>query len=292
MNSSLKLGIGNGSLFKSVQWCLNQIGIPCNDMGRKIQRATGHSLISEIYTSRPQHLVEYLRRGVVDFVIMGKDMLLEYSKRNDEFTVITDLAISKTTTNQHVRVVLFSHDDSVQEIKDVPLNSTILSEYPDITKRIFAKVGIPVTITPSSGGTEGPVALKLYDFGVCVTETESSIRENKLHIVETIMDAPVVFAIKSKSNEQLVNSIGKMMQGVLKYQEAFSLKMNVGDSNRNAVINLLPALKSPTVNALADDKNFAIEAIVPAKDLATLILSLENAGASGFIWSKLDGVMP
>jgi len=288
---SINVGIGNGSLATSVCWLLEQAGITYDPCSRAISQEPKNRLVQKIFTSRPQHLTALLRASIVDCVIMGEDMLAEYSDQS-EFIAITSIQLSKTTRTTNTRVISFVRTDSnYKDIKDLN-GCAILSEYPRVTKRWLKKNGVVARIIPSTGSTEGIIATGVYDCGIGVTETGASLEKNNLRKLKIIMDAPVVIATRAeRANDEQIQCFARMLAGVHVAQNYALLKMNAEKKNLPILIALLPALKSPTVHELSNKNSVAVETIVMKSDLTWLIVKLQNVGASGIIWHNINGIV-
>ncbi len=292
MNHSLTIGIGNGSLFSSVCWMLARTGIVADPSERMAWQDTGNELVSSIFASRPQHLVAMLRLGNISCVIMGEDMLKEHSERPQEFSVLARVPLGKTSRQRNTRVVAFvpcnATDNAVASLN----GCQILSEYPALTQQWLIDHGISAEIVSSSGSTESMVATGVYACGVGVTETGASLATNNLRVIDTLMDAPVVCAVRHADahNEQLQN-LTALLQGVHVAQEYVLIKMNVAKTNVTTVVACLPSLKSPTVHELYDGENVAIETVIKKNHVATAIHELLCAGASGIIYHAIDAII-
>ena len=107
MSSSLKLGVGNGSLKATVAQTLAKIGILIDEKTRQDWQETGNQLVSRVYVGRPANVVEYLGEGKIDCAIIGLDELIENSQQEkNDFIVISEFSLTKTSSNQRVKIVL------------------------------------------------------------------------------------------------------------------------------------------------------------------------------------------
>ncbi|OGF20114.1 ATP phosphoribosyltransferase [Candidatus Falkowbacteria bacterium RIFCSPLOWO2_02_FULL_45_15] len=289
----IALGIGNGSLAASVCWLLRQAGITYDPTSRAAWQETGNKLVAKIFMNRPQNLPTALHTNKVDCVIIGLDMLTEWSEI-DDFVVIAKVQVSKTFRKQNSKVVAFVRDGSRYTYDKRNLSEcNIGSEYPKITKSWLRLNGIMASITQSYGGTEGMVAAGVYDCGIGVTETGTSIAANYLRTIDVIMDAPVVLAVRPEDiNDERLEQFAAILNGVHAAQNYVLLKMNAQKNQLPDIISLLPALKSPTVHQLNDANSVAVETVVEKDRLASLIIELKKEGASGIIWHTLDSVIP
>lgn len=303
----IKLGIGNGSLAEPVRWLLSQIGITCDPSKRTAWQEIDNELVKKIFISRPQNLPKMLQTKQVDSVVMGLDMITEWSNKeyspviteNLNFVTIATIQVSKTSLQNNACVVAFVRQDSRYASKKDLRYKKILSEYPWLTEQWLGKLECPlgniindVEITESYGSTESMVAAGVYDCGVGVTETGASLAANNLRILDTIMEAPVVMVVRSENiNDDRLQQLADMLNGVHAAQDYVLIKMNAEKNKLPSITPLLPALKSPTVHELSEAGGVAVETVVQKNKLAALIVALRNAGAKGIIWHTLDGVI-
>ena len=137
--------------------------------------------------------------------------------------------------------------------------------------------------------TEAKVAQGAFRFGVCITETGQSIEDNDLTIIEELVVSLVVLLARESTPE--IQAFGELLKGALTAEPMQLVKMNAPDEAvRDSIIEILPALSSPTVNELAKG-GYAIEAIVPKQNLLDLFIRLRKAGASGWIQHDLNTVV-
>ncbi len=285
---SLKLGIPSGSLSGQTIELLKRIGIRVVINGRSFKvRIEGIGIFSEGLIFRPESIPIAVQRGVVDCGITGWDWVVENGMENKVFK-IAEFGYSKKTTTP-VRIVVYSLSEKIVDNKNI----TVSAEYLSLAKKVFKKAQVYF----SSGGTEANVVAGLYDYGIGVTETGDSIRDNRLNLLETILVSPVVLISKEESPE--IGLFGRMLEGALASMKRQSIKMNVSTKGiKEKVIKILPALRSPTVSGLADG-TWAVETVVslagdPEKEipsLADLIMELTKIGATGIITQDINLVL-
>ena len=170
---------------------------------------------------------------------------------------------------------------------DLPAGLVVHTEYPDLTRRYFEKHGVEADVQLSYGATEAKVP-DIADAVVEITETGSALRAAGLRIIDTILvsyteliASPQAYAVpeKRKAMEQLQS----LLTGALEARGRVLIKLNVDAANLDAVIALLPALKSPTVSKLFGEDGFAVETVVAKSEINTLIPELLERGAAGII---------
>ena len=137
---------------------------------------------------RPQHIPRLVEQGTYDLGVCGQDCILESDAR---VSILQQFTYSRRTLGGVQVVLIGAGDDTTASPEHVPPGSAILSEYPEWTKRFFAKLGIPVTVEFSYGGTEAHIPGD-YRYGVCVTETGSSLTANGLRIIGKFFESNTV----------------------------------------------------------------------------------------------------
>jgi ATP phosphoribosyltransferase len=235
-------------------------------------------LISGAYIMRPQKIPTAVKRGAIDAGICGWDCVVE-SMLQDELVRVTDLNYSKKT-NAPVRIVVFGKGKRIRDAENI----SVSSEYMNIARKRFKKARVDF----SFGSTEVDVIADLYDYGVCVTETGNSLKENGLNILDTLLVSPTVLVAKNLTPE--IEFLGKLLQGSLMGEKYQLIKMDVAGNIKKRVIKMLPSIQSPTVNITADGA-FAIETVVPRNAVSDLIMKLQRVGARGIIVQDINIIM-
>lgn len=291
--SSCRVGIPNGSSLNPIANCLREIGITINTETRQAWQYPDHELVDGLIISRPQHLVAALQQGIIDYLIIGKDMLYENGQA-EEFVICAELNMSKAGFTNAPKVILFRRADSpITCVKHICQETVIITELQKVTALYLKERNIQARIIPSSGGTEHAVAIGLGDLGVCIMDTGNSLTANKLIVMDCLMEAPVVVCIRAGNPcEKLARNLGELLQGVLKSHERVLLKMNVSAGEKAKVLAIVPSLKAPTIHKLAQNKGYAVETVVSRKELAWLVIRLKDLGARDFIWHELNGIVP
>jgi ATP phosphoribosyltransferase len=240
--------------------------------------------VDEVRILRPQEIPQYVADGQFDLGITGRDWIEE---RNADVVTLSELHYSKTTTNPIQIVLAVAADSPAASVTDLPNGLVVHTEYPELTRRFFAKHGIDADVQLSYGATEAKVP-DIADAIVELTETGRALRAAGLKILDTILvsstelianPASYQDAEKRKSMEQLQT----LLSGVLEARGRVLLKLNVDAANLDSVIGLLPALKSPTVSKLSGEDGYAVETVVSKREINTLIPALKDAGAAGII---------
>jgi len=241
--------------------------------------------VAEVRILRPQEIPRYVAEGRFDLGITGRDWIEETAA---DVVTLTELHYSKATARP-IRVVLaVAADSAATSVTDLPaVGLRVHTEYPELTKRYFAEHGIDAEVTLSYGATEAKVP-DIADAVVEITETGRALRAAGLRIIDTILTSyteliasPAAYADPDKrvAMEQLM----VLLSGALEARGRVLIKLNVDGANLDAVIGLLPALKSPTVSKLFNEDAYAVETVVAKREINILIPALKDAGATGII---------
>ena len=240
--------------------------------------------VDEVRILRPQEIPRYVAGGLFDVGITGRDWIEE---TNAEVVTLAELHYSKATARP-IRVVLaVAADSPAQSITDLRPGLVVHTEYPELTRRYFAKHGVDADVQLSYGATEAKVP-DIADAVVEITETGSALRAAGLKILDTILvsyteliASPASYEVPDK--RRAMEELTTLLNGVLEARGRVLLKLNVEGARLDAVVGLLPALKSPTISKLAGDNAYAVETVVAKREINVLIPALKAEGATGII---------
>ena len=239
--------------------------------------------VAEVRILRPQEIATYVQEGLFDIGITGRDWIEETAS---EVVSLGELRYSKATA-QPVRVVVAVADSSsAQSAKDLKDGVRVTTEYPEMTRRYFANLGIKADIRLSYGASEA----KIPDIADCVmdiTETGRALRAAGLRIIDTMLTSYTELIANKESfadpvKRHAMEQIMTLLTGTLEARDKVLLKLNVSENAMEKVLALLPAAKSPTVSRLASG-DYAIESVVTKRGINTLIPDLIDAGASDLL---------
>lgn len=240
--------------------------------------------IAEVRILRPQEIPQYVAEGLFDLGITGRDWITE---TGSEVTSLGLLHYSKATARPVKIVVAVPRDSSIERVEDLPAGVRVSSEYPQMTRRFFADAGIDAKVLLSYGATEAKVP-DIVDCIVDLTETGRALRAAGLKIIGEILTShtelianPLTAADPVKAHAMA--QIHTLLQGALEARGKVLVKLNVGTADLDRVIEILPAMKAPTVSALHRGDGFAVETVVPKGEINTLIPALSDAGASDIL---------
>lgn len=240
--------------------------------------------VEEVAILRPQEIPRYVEEGFFDLGITGRDWIEETSATVES---LCELAYSKQTSRP-VRVVLAVPASSGwTRAEDLPDGARISTELPELTGRFFEQKGKDVRIFLSYGATEAKVGT-IVDACVDLTETGSTLRKQGLKVIETLLVSRTELIANPASaadagKREAMEDIALLLQGAIEARGRVLLKMNVGPEDLDAVVDVLPSMKAPTVNDLARQDGYALESVVDKLGVNELIPRLKAAGASGIL---------
>lgn len=286
----LKLGIPKGSLQDATIALFERAGWHIFANGRSYFPAIDDTEI-ECMLVRAQEMARYVEHGALDAGLTGNDWVLENEK---DVEYITSLTYSKQS-RQKVKWVLAVPEDSPFQKPEDLAGKIIATELVEFTKRYFASKNIPVTVEFSWGATEVKPPT-LADAIVEVTETGSSLRANRLRIIETLMESETQLiankeAYKDEWKKAKINNISLMLNAAIAAQGRVGLMLNARKTNLREVIGVLPALNSPTVSQLSDSEWVALNTILDETQVREVIPKLKAAGATGIVEYPLSKVV-
>ena len=240
--------------------------------------------IDDVRILRPQEIPRYVAEGLFDLGITGRDWVEE---TGSDVVSLGELHYSKTSDNP-VRIVLAVAGDSpVQNAADLPDGVRVSTEYPELTQRYFDDKGIKADIRLSYGATEAKVP-DIVDCIVDLTETGSALRAAGLRVIDTVLLSRTELVANPESYENpdkqhAMHQLRTLLEGVLEARGKVLVKLNVSSDHLAKVIDLLPSMKSPTVNELYAGAGYAVETVVPKATINVLIPALSDAGATDII---------
>ena len=281
----LKLVLPKGSLEKATLELFEAADLRVSrDSSVQYKASIDDPRVAEVRILRPQEIPMYVAEGLFDLGITGRDWIEETDSKVES---LGELKYSKVTSNPDRIVVGVPQDSPYTGVSDLPQGVRVSSEYPELTKRFFAEKGIEADIRLSYGATEAKVP-DIVDCIVDITETGNAIRAAGLKIIDTILVSytelianPASFADPTKAHA--MRQLQILLQGVLEARGRVLVKLNIPADRLNAVIDILPSMKSPTVNELFGGAGYAVESVVEKRKINVLIPALSDAGATDII---------
>ena len=286
-SQSLILGLPKGSLQNATLDLFEKAGWNIYVSSRSY-KPTSDDKELELRLIRAQEIGRYVDHGFLDCGITGKDWIAE---NRADVEVICDLAYSRASTNPTRWVLVVPEDSPIQTVQDLE-GKRIATESVGLTNDFLKSKGVNAEVEFSWGATEVKVP-ELVDAIVDVTETGSSLRANKLRIIDTLMESFPQFvanknAYKDEWKRQKLERIGMLLKAAQAARDVVGLKMNVPSEDLDKLLEKLPALRNPTVSKLADDHWVAIETVLEESVVRTLIPDLKSLGAEGIIEYPLN----
>ncbi len=245
----------------------------------------------EIRMIRAQEISRYVEHGYLDCGITGHDWIIENGSKVHE---VGEFLFSKATRKPTRWVLCVPEESSVRSVKDLQ-GKRIATEVVNLTRKYLRKHGVKAEVEFSWGATEVK-AHELVDAIVEVTETGSSLRANKLRIVdELLVSTPRLISNndswKDKWKRQKIETLALLLKGALEAEAKVGLKMNIEECNLQSLLNSLPALRRPTISSLSQKGWVAVETIIDEHVVRELIPALKSAGAEGIIEYPLNKVV-
>lgn len=290
----IKFVIPKGSLEEQTRALLRDADLTVRRTGSRDYNATiEDERISQVAILRPQEIGQYVEEGLFDLGITGLDWITE---SDSDVEMIADLPYAKTGSGWNLRIVLAVQSGSgVEKPGDIPPGTKVATEYPNIARRYFEKLGIPVKVILSAGATEAKVP-NIVDAIVEITETGTTLKEHGLKVIDDVLYTSTRLIANREScadpgKKRVIEEIKTLLLAALEARGKVLLKLNVGAEQREAVLGILPALRSPTVSPLADG-GFAVETVVEKRSVNELIVRLKESGATGILEVPLGKVVP
>jgi ATP phosphoribosyltransferase len=286
----LRLGLPKGSLQDATLELFRRAGFRINLSSRSYKPTIDDPEL-EVRLLRAQEIARYVEDGFLDFGITGKDWVAE---NRSKVEVIQNLSFSKTTKDPARWVLVVPEDSKITKPAHLQ-GKRIATEAVNITKDYLRKHKIKAHVEFSWGATEVKVP-ELVDAIVDITETGSSLRANKLRIVDTLMESyPQLIANKEVFQNPLsrkkIQTLALLLEGALNARDKVGLKMNVPAASLKKLLSQLPSLRRPTVSPLADGSWVAIETIIDEVVVREIIPQLKELGAEGIIEYPLNKVV-
>jgi ATP phosphoribosyltransferase len=286
----LKLGIPKGSLENATVELFRRAGFQITINSRSYFPAIDDPEI-ECMLIRAQEMARYVEDGILDAGLTGRDWVEE---NNARVHTVADLIYAKQSFGKVRWVLAVPESSPVQSVKDLE-GKIIATELVEATKRYLARNGVTAKVEFSWGATEVKPPT-LADAIVEVTETGSSLRANKLRIVETVLESNTQLiancrAWEDAAKRRKLEDIRTLLQGAINALGKVGLMLNVEKSNLDAVLRVLPALRRPTISTLSEDSWVAVNTILDESTVRSIIPRLKDAGAEGIVEYPLNKII-
>jgi ATP phosphoribosyltransferase len=297
MSQNLKLGIPKGSLQEATVQLFARAGFNIYASARSYFPAIDDPEI-ECMLIRAQEMARYVADGVLDAGLTGQDWIAEHAASNAgspaDLVPLADLVYAKQSFGR-VRWVLAVPEDSKYQTPQDLAGATIATELVRATQAYFARLGINVNVEFSWGATEVKPPM-LADAIVEVTETGTSLRANRLRIIDTVLESNTQLianggALQDDWKRMKLENIALLLKAAIEAQGRVGIMLNVRVEDLNTVLSLLPALQRPTISALSDAEWVAVNTIIEERTVRDLIPRLKAARAQGIVEYPLNKIV-
>jgi len=286
----LNLGLPKGSLEDATVRLFEMAGYRITRSSRSYRAVIDDRVLEGSFV-RAQEVSRYVEHGFFDCGLTGLDWVVE---NGSDVVEVCDLVYSRASKVKSRWVLAVPEDSSIRSIKDLE-GKRIATEVVNLTRGYLEKHGVRAEVEFSWGATEVKVP-ELVDAIVDLTETGSSLRANKLRIVDTLLETNTKLIANRQSWENpakraKIEAIALLLRSALEAGNKVGLKLNIPKDRLEGLLSELPALRRPTVSPLASDEWVAVETILDEKVLRDLIPALKGHGAEGIIEYPLNKVV-
>ncbi len=294
--SSLKLGIPKGSLQDATIQLFARAGFNIYASARSYFPAIDDPEI-DCMLIRAQEMARYVADGVLDAGLTGQDWIAEHAASGAgtaAVTALADLIYAKQSFGKVRWVLAVPEESHYRSVGDLA-GATIATELVRATQAYFARHGVAVNVEFSWGATEVK-APRLADAIVEVTETGSSLRANRLRIIDTVMESNTQLianpgALGDSWKRTKLENIALLLKAAIEAQGRVGLMLNVRRADLETVLALLPALQRPTISPLSDNEWVAINTIIEERTVRDLIPRLKASRAQGIVEYPLNKIV-
>jgi len=286
----LKLGIPKGSLENATIDLFRRAGFAITTSSRSYFPGIDDPEI-ECMLIRAQEMARYVEDGILDAGLTGRDWIQE---NEADVVAVADLIYAKQSFGKVRWVLAVPEASAFRSVADLE-GKIIATELVATTKRYLARHGVTAKVEFSWGATEVKPPV-LADAIVEVTETGSSLRANKLMIIDTVLESNTQLIANKLSWEdpakrRKLEDIRMLLQGAINALGKVGLMLNVHKDSLAAVLAVLPALKRPTISHLSDDQWLAVNTILDETTVRDIIPRLKQAGGEGIVEYPLNKIV-
>jgi ATP phosphoribosyltransferase len=290
MMTRLKLGIPKGSLQDATIDLFSRAGWKIGVSSRSYVPTIDDTEI-ECLLVRAQEMARYVETGALDAGITGHDWVVESGANVEE---LAELIYAKQRLSRVRWVLAVPEDSAIRKPADLG-GKVIATEIVSITKNYLARHGVTARVDFSWGATEVKVP-QLADAIVEVTETGASLRANRLRIIDTVLESATVFVMNRDAaadpwKREKAQNLILMLQGAIAAASKVGLLLNVRRDDLNGVLDVLPALKKPTISQLSDPDWVAVNTIIEESVVRQILPKLKAANAQGIVEYPLNKIV-
>ena len=286
----LMLGLPKGSLEESTKNLFAKAGFKITTSSRSYRPSIDDPELDGRFI-RAQEVSRYVEHGFFDCGLTGQDWILE---NESDVVDVCDLIYSKASAQKSRWVLCVPEASPIKSAADLA-GKRVATELVGTVKRYFEKKGVKVAVEFSWGATEVKVP-DLVDAIVDITETGSSLRANKLRIVDTLLETNTKLIANKASwanpaKRKKIETIAMLLKGALEAGSKVGLKLNLPKASLEAVVKALPSLRNPTISPLTNPEWVALETIVDESVVREFIPRLKELGAEGIVEYPLNKVV-
>lgn len=280
----ITIALPKGSLEEQTLLLFREADLEVKRSDRDYNPMIADSRIAKVKILRPQEIPRFVEMGYFDLGISGLDWVQESGA---DVAEVANLSYSKTGDGNVKIVVAVHRDEPIDGVTAIRPGSRVTTEYPRITERFFNEIGVPVRLFASYGASEAKVP-DLMDVVVDLTETGSTLKKNGLKIIGQIMESHTALlanheSLRDPEKRKAIEEITTLLLGVIEARHQALLTMNVPSAALDRVIEVLPAMKKPTVSRLHGIDYFSIQTVVQKGLVNGLIPHLKDAGAEDIL---------
>jgi len=289
----ITIALPKGSLEAQTLQLFREADLEVRRTDRDYNPRIADSRIGKIKILRPQEIPTYVEKGYFDLGISGLDWVHE---TGSDVVEVADLSYSKTGEGNVKIVVAVHRDEPVDDVSQIRPDSRVTTEYPELTRKFFERLNIPVQLFHSYGASEAKVP-DLMDVVVDLTETGTTLRKNGLKIIGQIMESHTVIIANRESwadpgKRREIEEIKTLLFGVIEARHKVLLTMNVPTHAMEHLIAALPAMKKPTVSRLHGIDYYSIQTVVQKNAVNQLIPRLKECGAEDILEIPISKIVP
>ena len=286
----LMLGLPKGSLEETTKALFAKAGWRITTSSRSYRPSIDDPELDGRFV-RAQEVSRYVEHGFFDCGLTGHDWVRE---NGSDVVEVCDLVYSRASTQKSRWVLCVPEGSPVRTAADLA-GKRVATELVETTRRYFAAKGVPVEVEFSWGATEVKVP-DLVDAIVDITETGSSLRANKLRIVDTLLETNTKLIANKASwadaaKRRKIETIALLLRGALEAESKVGLKMNLPKAALDGIARALPALRNPTISQLSSPDWIALETIIDESVVREIIQRLKALGAEGIVEYPLNKVV-
>jgi ATP phosphoribosyltransferase len=284
------LGLPKGSLEESTRSLFAKAGWKITVNSRSYRPSIDDPELDGRFV-RAQEVSRYVEQGFFDCGLTGQDWIIE---NGSQVVEVCDLVYSRASAAKSRWVLCVAEDSSIRSPKDLA-GKRVATELVQTVRKYFASKKVAAEVEFSWGATEVKVP-DLVDAIVDITETGSSLRANKLRIVDTILETNTKFiankkAWANKAKRAKIETLALLLRGALEAESKVGLKMNAPKKALAAIIAAVPALRDPTISPLSNPDWIALETIIDESVVREILPKLKSLGAEGIVEYPLNKVV-